>query len=645
MSFIRSEDVSVGGLLNGHHVFEIPAFQRDYSWTQTEAQRLYDDLIAAFETAQQSEAPLPFFLGTMLFVSPDEPISSIRSALVVDGQQRLITLTILIAALRDYVGKEHQAQLHRHIALLTHAEPFEFDVFHVLPRETDARFLEHAVQRRGATRLPRGKADLAPANEPQRRMETVRALFVKRLKDQEPERRLLFAQFLLDSCRVLRVWAPDIDFAYRLFLSINKPGLPLSDEDIVLAEVVGPLAVDQRRRYETIIAQMSRYREPQKKGRRQDKTFFTHLAIAQRWTRSDRMITLLRRVVAREGGPQRFASTIFEPMAEAYLVTRGDWPRAAYSEAVWERLDRLRVLECFCCSEWVPVAMLLLARVKGDEECLLAHLEGLDRLAFVLALTRATADERRASYAPIIDQIWQSDVVPPPEVLWTLDEQREAATVRRAALKLQDSANGADKAVLIRLDAQVSGRQLDRYLTLIDTKFVGDEKLTLEHVLPDGDTLSKSSGWRPEFSQIRYRKMMANTIGNLVLLEQNRNKAAGQADFEKKKRSFFPNGSAHDLLLTDRIRFTEEWTRETVERRFREMMAAFLDTWDFRAPIPELPPIPGTSADVAGPAKSSGRSNAGRHIRHVRKRILGGKPRKSRNARSASGLTKPGEEA
>ena len=123
-----------------------------------------------------------------------------------------------------------------------------------------------------------------------------------------------------------RLWAPDIDYAYRLFLSINKPGQPLSDEDIVLAEVVGPLAVAQRRRYDTIIAQMSRYREPQKKGRRQDKTFFTHLALAQKWARSDRMISLLRRVVAREGGPIRFASNVFEPMAEAYLVTRGDWP-------------------------------------------------------------------------------------------------------------------------------------------------------------------------------------------------------------------------------------------------------------------------------------------------------------------------------
>ena len=274
---LRSDDICVGDLLSGLHVYEIPAFQRDYSWNEQHAQRLLDDIVSACDIARESSEPLPFFLGTMLFVDSDEPDSSIRSALVVDGQQRLITLTILVSVLRDQVAAEHKRQLHTHVAFLTQAEPFEFDVFHVQPRAADARFLERTIQQRGATRLPRGKADLKPSNEAQRRMEAVRAFLVKRIKGYDLERRWDVARFLLGSCRVLRLWAPDIDYAYRLFLSINKPGQPLSDEDIVLAEVVGPLAVAQRRRYDTIIAQMSRYREPQKKGRRQDKTFFTHL--------------------------------------------------------------------------------------------------------------------------------------------------------------------------------------------------------------------------------------------------------------------------------------------------------------------------------------------------------------------------------
>lgn len=620
-SALRCDDVAVGDLLSGHHLYEIPAFQRDYSWAEAEAQRLYDDIVAACETARQSVEPLPFFLGTMLFVGPDEPQSSIRSALVIDGQQRLITLTILIAVLRDLVADEEATALHTRIAVLSQSEPLEFAMVHVRPREVDSHFLEHAVQRRGATRLPRGKSDLKPLNEPQRRMEEVRALFVKRLKALDQEGRYGIARFLLEQCRVLRIWAPDIDYAYRLFLSINKPGLPLSDEDIVLAEVVGPLAVDQRHRYQTIIAQMSRYREPQAKGRRQDKTFFTHLAVAQQWTRSDRMITLLRRVVAREGGPARFAETVFEPMAQAYLATRGDWPRTAYSQAVWDEIDKLRILERFCCSEWVAPVMIALPRLQDDEEKLLSYLRALARFAIVLALTRATADDRRAAYRPVIDRIWKSEVFPDPAELFDLDEQRQAAGIRRIALKLKDCANGADKAVLVLLDAHMSGRPLALYLDLIDNKFVGKAMLTLEHIVPNGDTLVKTSSWRPEFAQIRYRKAMANTIGNLVLLEGGRNKAAGQLDFADKQQTYFPGGRPHDLYLTDQIRAFDDWNRDVLQGRYQSMMSAVLDNWGFSAPIPDLPAVPGEIGDE--PADGGDASAAGepeKSFKHVRRR-------------------------
>jgi len=624
-NLLRCDDVAIGDLLSGHHRYEIPAFQRDYSWTEAEAQRLYDDITTACETARQSVEPLPFFLGTMLFVGPDEPTLGIRSALVIDGQQRLITLTVLIAVLRDLVTDEQAAALHTRIDERSQTDAEDSDTVHVRPRDSDARYFQQAIQRRGATRLPRGKSDLKPQNEPQRRIEAVRGLFLKRLKGAELQRRNEIARFLLEQCRVLRIWAPDIDYAYRLFLSINKPGRPLSDEDIVLAEVVGPLAVEQRHRYDTIIAQMQRYREPQAKGRRQDKTFFTHLAVAQRWARSDRMISLLRRVVAREGGPARFAERVFEPMAEAYLVTRGDWPRSAFSQPVWDHLDRLRILERFCCSEWVAPAMVALALLKDDVDRLVGFLRALDRFAYALALTRPTADDRRNAYRPIIDRIWQSDEFPDPDGLFHLDAPRQAAAVRRAALKIKDSANGMDKALLLRLDAHLSGRPLADYLYLADHTFNGADMLTLEHVLPNGDMLARTSGWRPEFSKIGYRKAMANTIANLVLLEESRNKAAGQLDFVAKKAAYFPEGEAHELFLTDQLRSAGNWTRASLEARHHLLMQAVLEIWDFSAPIPALPDppqdAPGEAEDgdtnAASQAENDGSPRKG--FRHVRR--------------------------
>ncbi|MEQ8823535.1 MAG: DUF262 domain-containing HNH endonuclease family protein [Filomicrobium sp.] len=605
-STLRADDVSVEELFSGNQLYEIPAFQRDYSWTETQAQSLLDDIISADETAREATEQIPMFLGNMLFVEPEDPDLSLRCALVVDGQQRLVTLTILLCVLRDQLTDRDLAdRLNAHISLPATEEEAGHARFHVQPRASDARFLQHTIQRIGATRLPRGKADYKPVNEPQRRMEAVRAYFAHRIKQFDPERQESVARFTLSNCRVMRIWAPDIDYAYRHFLSIHKPGLPLREEDIILAEVVGPLAIDQRRRFDVIIEQMTRYREPQAKGKRQDKTFFTHLATAQRWSRSNRMITLLKRVVAQEGGPMQFASRIFEPMAEAYLMTRGNWPREAHSEEFWTIIDGLRLLECFCDSEWVAPAMVAIAKLKDDEVHLCELMRALDRHAYMLALTRATAEDRRKSYEPILDRMWQAKTFPATEDLFAVDEPRQVAAVRKAALKLNEStANGLDKAILIRLDAHISGRPISHYLDLIETKFTDEKRLTLEHILPNGQQLAKSSPWRTEYAQYRYRRAMSNTIGNLILLEQDRNKAAGQAEFGKKKQAYFSGDNPHDLALTEAVREASSWNRQTLEERYQQLMNGFLEVWPFDAPIPELPNPPGS--DGSSPPGSGG---------------------------------------
>lgn len=633
MPSLRSDDVSVGDLLNGLYLYEIPAFQRDYSWGEQEAQGLLDDVVTAMDTVGDAGDPLPFFLGTMLFVSSDEPDASVRSALVVDGQQRLITLTILIAVLRDLLPAGHRDPLHAKVALLTRAEPFEFDVYHVQARSHDTRFLERRVQRRGATLLPKGKSDLKPVNEAQRRMDSVRTVFARRLKQVRKERgtdRLAaLADFVLETCRVLRLWAPDLDYAYRLFLSINKPGLPLTEEDIVLAEVVGPLAIAQRRRFDTIISEMTRYRQPRQQGVRQDKTFFTHLAAAQMWTSKDRMISLLRREVAREGGPMRFAANVFEPMAEAYLLTRANWPREALSEAVWLRLDRLRLLEVFCDNEWVAPAMLALHRLRDDEPGLCVFLEALDRFAYALALHKTGPEERRQVYRPIIERIRQSAQMPDPQDLFRVEASREAAAIRKAALKLNGTTNGIDKAVLLRLDAHLSGRSVGAYLEMLESEFTGQDRLTLEHILPEGPTLSRSSGWWHEFKLSAYRREMANSIANLVLIEEQRNKKAAQSDFAVKKDIFFAGQDRHRLFLTDAIRSHETWTRQTLEERYAQMMQNFCELFGFSGPIPSLPPTPDPAAEVTERPADEPASKVKNRRKRSRRTLVGGRNRQN----------------
>ena len=132
---------------------------------------------------------------------------------------------------------------------------------HLRLRAADEAFFRLAIQKRGASR--RGQTDEAIGNSLGRaNIEQVRrALRLKLQRDLSVEVRGKLIEFLSTHTRVLVVSSDDFDYAYQIFLTINGRGMPLSEEDIIVAEVIGPLNAAQRRRFEPILDQIGRYRD------------------------------------------------------------------------------------------------------------------------------------------------------------------------------------------------------------------------------------------------------------------------------------------------------------------------------------------------------------------------------------------------
>ena len=86
-------------LLDGTKQFVIPVFQRDYSWT---TEQCYD-MWKAIVSASESDGNGGYFLGSIVYVQTDPSGATFQSWLVIDGQQRLTTLTLLLIALRDRI--------------------------------------------------------------------------------------------------------------------------------------------------------------------------------------------------------------------------------------------------------------------------------------------------------------------------------------------------------------------------------------------------------------------------------------------------------------------------------------------------------------------------------------------------------------
>ena len=96
---MKAEDTLVTNLLEGAKQFIVPIFQRDYSWGTKHCQQLWKDVIRVGIDANVKG----HFLGSVVYVAAEDNTATIARWLLIDGQQRMTTLTLLLIALRDQI--------------------------------------------------------------------------------------------------------------------------------------------------------------------------------------------------------------------------------------------------------------------------------------------------------------------------------------------------------------------------------------------------------------------------------------------------------------------------------------------------------------------------------------------------------------
>ena len=87
--------------LGQNQQLSIPIYQRKYSWTDKECKQLLDDILRVGESDEQNH-----FIGSIVYMNQNGHIASpINQLMIIDGQQRVTTITILIAAIVDFLAK------------------------------------------------------------------------------------------------------------------------------------------------------------------------------------------------------------------------------------------------------------------------------------------------------------------------------------------------------------------------------------------------------------------------------------------------------------------------------------------------------------------------------------------------------------
>lgn len=585
-------ETSVEDLLSGHYAFSIPPFQRDYAWSRKEALELLDDIEQALEAMQRDGTDTPYFLGTMLFVannhSNESHEHSAFSVDVIDGQQRLITLAILFAVLRDI--NDDPVEKDALDALIAARRPAAYP-YQLRIKGADEKFFADAILAPGAARKGQ-RGEVIGSDAGRRNIERNRSSLHHRLLRQTTrEQRAAIAKFAREQTRVLVVTTDDFDYAYQIFLTINDRGKRLTVEDIFRGEILGPLDVDQRRRFSRVVEEMDRYMDAEEKSRGRGKTFFTHLAAAYGWA-DKKIVTGLRRAVEARGGPRRFAAEVFSPMAEAYLAIKSagaSLPADTFSDEVRHWLTALAWLERYGDDDWIGVAMVGLARLDRTGPALPRFLRALDRFAHGLLTLGCGRAARQKLYAPVLRALAVETMPADPASLLELSKSDEAFIVKSMATRLHERDPQLARLVLIRLDAEISGRPLAHYAPLLDPSVPRSARLTVEHVLPQGG-VPEDGRWAALFPRKLRRPAIAQCIGNLVLVSEAINREADQLEFSAKKRIYFGESvSPHALALTDELRAVEEWTEDVVKLRYARLTEALRKLWGFEGMMPTYP--------------------------------------------------------
>ncbi len=98
---MKAEDGNVLKIFNGDTQFIVPLYQRMYSWKEEQCKRLWNDIVFLEKHNKQGH-----FIGSIVCVVESTSISGTSKFMVIDGQQRLTTLTLLLIALRDYLSSK-----------------------------------------------------------------------------------------------------------------------------------------------------------------------------------------------------------------------------------------------------------------------------------------------------------------------------------------------------------------------------------------------------------------------------------------------------------------------------------------------------------------------------------------------------------
>ena len=558
---ITGKEYPLSKIFSADFEYHIPGYQRPYAWTEEETGILFDDLYEFFQT----EAVDNYFLGSIVLIKDEnKPYAD-----VIDGQQRLTTLSILFSVMANSFHTEayrnnckKYLQEEGNILEGIAAQP------RIFLRDWDQDFFSkyiQDIQLDALVQIDPVTLDTEAKRHIQKNCTVLREKFSEVFNDENDL--LKFTQFILTRCFLVVVSTPNQESAFRVFSVMNSRGLDLLPTDIIKSMTIGKLPKDEKQKYTEKWEELENLT-----GRDGFNEVFTHTrTIFAKERPKKNLLDEFKEYVIKQTSPKSLVDEYLIPYTEAYVCLKNcDFSSTQNVEEINELLLWLNKTNNH---DWMPPAIKFLTDHKNDSVYILWFIRKLERLASYLLVTAKDVNQRMERYKWILVEMESrpdNNLTAPLENIELTDWEKQ---------QFIDALNGEIYSMTAKRRNYIIQR-LDLFLS--DGGATYNTKLfTIEHVLPQHP--SADSEWMKLWPDTQTQRFWLNKIANLVPLTRQRNSAAQNYDFNTKKIKYFQskNGTSSYTLTTQVINIAA-WTPEVVEARQKDLEEIFISKWDLK---------------------------------------------------------------
>ncbi|MEM7766929.1 MAG: DUF262 domain-containing HNH endonuclease family protein [Pseudomonadota bacterium] len=547
---IQSRDLAVQDLFAPGERLSMPSYQRSYSWGDREATALLQDLLDAAELDELH------FIGAIVVNTAGQ----FNSLEIVDGQQRLTTLTILLCLLRDTeTDPAIVAQIQSLIFDDPDPERGEPGNYRLNLNQLDADFFRRRIQTPGEAIKQNLPEDAQLVGSQHRITEAAKAMgtLVERL-DLEAKRGLV--KTITARCALVRVTVDNRDRGYQVYRVLNTRGREPNSHDIIKTELFETARFD-RETANAYSAQWAEY-EAQLGSDPLDDLLRQIRALYDRNAKGD-LVSGFKKAVAGKVSPRDFLETEMPAFVAAFIdLNTGRMGAQAVAKGINDYLNRMRALDH---SGWKAPALKFLMERGVDDPAAEDFFWGLERLGYVIQLVVHKREQRVRRYRKVIDALMDDDALFAADGPLSIDPEeafkvRERLTGRFATFSQR-------RAMALRLNAAVEG----------GCTLPPEADATVEHVLPRNPPAK--SLWLTTWPDTGKRRELCDTLGNFVLLSHEQNRDADRQTYRDKKRVYFGESGETPFALTRDLKEQDAWTAEIVRERTIILASILAQHW------------------------------------------------------------------